>query len=354
MPERFGQLALERLPLLISFMAYAQLSSPIAPAKNLSELLTEWKPQLQQLEIQILSGIRSDIPLLTSVAEHILSSGGKRLRPALVFLSGALGSAHSEDLLVAAQVVEYLHTATLLHDDVVDQADLRRQQAAAHTIWGNEASVLTGDYLLSMAFHQLTGLGNLELLKLMSDTTTRMARGELLQLTRSFNSANEREYLEIITNKTACLFAAASQMGGILAGLPVNQTKALYDYGMQIGLAFQIVDDVLDYSDSHRTGKPVGTDLQERKITLPLSHLLDKASPRDHQQIKQILTATTITMDDVVHVTRLMKRYQSLHYALESGRQFVAQAQKSLQSLPQNRIRHTLEQIAGFVVQRDL
>ena len=123
-------------------------------------------------------------------------------------------------------------------------------------------------------------------------------------------------------------------MGGILAGLPVNQTKALYDYGMQIGLAFQIVDDVLDYSDSHRTGKPVGTDLQERKITLPLSHLLDKASPRDHQQIKQILTATTITMDDVVHVTRLMERYQSLHYALESGRQFVAQAQKSLQSLP--------------------
>ena len=213
---------------------------------------------------------------------------------------------------------------------------------------------MTGDYLLSMAFHQLTGLGNLELLKLMSDTTTRMARGELSQLTRSFNSANEQEYLDIITNKTACLFAAASQMGGILAGLPVNQTKALYDYGMQIGLAFQIVDDVLDYSDSHRTGKPVGTDLQERKITLPLSQLLDKASPRDHQQIKQILTATTITMDDVVHVTRLMKRYQSLHYALESGRQFVAQAQKSLRSLPKNRIRHTLEQIAGFIVQRDL
>jgi octaprenyl-diphosphate synthase len=181
-----------------------------------------------------------------------------------------------------------------------------------------------------------------------------MARGELLQLTRSFNSANEQEYLEIITNKTACLFAAATQMGGILAGLPVNQTKALYDYGMQIGLAFQIVDDVLDYSDSNRTGKPVGTDLQERKITLPLSHLLDKASPRDHQRIKQILTATTITMDDVVHVIRLMERYQSLHYALEIGRQFVAQAQKNLQSLPNNRIRHTLEQIAGFIVQRDL
>ena len=218
----------------------------------------------------------------------------------------------------------------------------------------DEASVLTGDYLLSMAFNQLTSLGDLELLKLMSDTTTRMARGELLQLTRSFNSANEQEYLEIITHKTACLFAAATQMGAILAGLPVNQTKALYDYGMQIGLAFQIVDDVLDYSDSNRTGKLVGTDLQERKITLPLSHLLDKASPRDHQRIKQILTATTISMDDVVHVIRLMERYQSLHYALESGRQFVAQAQKNLLSLPNNRMRHTLEQIAGFIVQRDL
>ena len=216
----------------------------------------------------------------------------------------------------------------------MDQADLRRQQAAARTIWGNVASVLTGDYLLSMAFHQLTGLGNLELLKLMSDTTTRMARGELLQLTRSFNSASEQEYLEIITNKTACLFAAASQMGGILAGLPVNQTRALYDYGMQIGLAFQIVDDVLDYSDSHPP-HPVGTDPQERKITLPLSHLLDKASPRDHQQIKQIPQQPLLN-DDVVHVTRLMERYQSLHYALESGRQFVAQAQKSLQSLPKS------------------
>jgi octaprenyl-diphosphate synthase len=205
-----------------------------------------------------------------------------------------------------------------------------------------------------MAFHQLTSLGNLELLKLMSDTTTKMARGELLQLTRSFNSANEQEYLEIITNKTACLFAAATQMGGILAGLPINQTKNLYDYGMQIGLAFQIVDDVLDYSDSNQTGKPLGTDLQERKITLPLSHLLDKASPRDHQHIKQILTATTITTDDVAHVIRLMERYQSLNYALKSGYHFVAQAQTTLQSLPNNRIRHTLEQIAGFIVQQDL
>ena len=151
-------------------MAYAQLSSPIALAKNLSELLTEWKPQLQQLEIRFSQIWR--YALLTSVAEHILSSGE---RQPLVFLSGALGSAHSEDF-GAAQVVETLHTTTLLHDDVVDQADLRRQQAAARTIWGNEASVLTGDYLLSMAFHQLTGLGNLELLKLMSDTTTRMAQ----------------------------------------------------------------------------------------------------------------------------------------------------------------------------------
>ena len=153
MPECFGQSALQYLHPSISFMAYAQRLSPIVPAKNLSELLTEWKPQLQQLENHILLGVRSDIPLLTSVAEHILSSGGKRLRPALIFLSGALGSAHSEDLLVAAQVVEYLHTATLLHDDVVDQADLRRQQAAARTIWGNEASVLTGDYLLLSLIH---------------------------------------------------------------------------------------------------------------------------------------------------------------------------------------------------------
>lgn len=335
-------------------MALAITSPQTVPAGSLNELLEDWQPLLQELEQTILSGIRSDIPLLTQVAEHILASGGKRLRPALVFLSGAFGHAQDNALMTAARVVEYLHTATLLHDDVVDQADLRRQRAAARTIWGNEASVLTGDYLLSMAFHQLTGLRNLEVLKLMSDTTTRMARGELLQLTRSYNSANEQEYLEIISNKTACLFAAATQMGGILAGLHEQQTRALYDYGMQIGLAFQIVDDVLDYSNSERTGKPVGTDLQERKITLPLSHLLDKASPRDHQAIKEILTAPTITQANVAQVIQLMQRYQSLSYSLESARQFVRKAQATLQPLPSTRTRQTLELIAGFIVQRDL
>jgi octaprenyl-diphosphate synthase len=320
----------------------------------INEIKASVEADFAKVNALILEQLHSDVEMVENVGQYIVDAGGKRLRPLLTLLAASAVGDVTDKHITFAAIIEFIHTATLLHDDVVDQADLRRQQAAARTIWGNEASVLTGDYLLSMAFHQLTTLGNLELLKLMSDTTTMMARGELLQLTRSFNSANEQEYLEIITNKTACLFAAATQMGGTLAGLPFNQTKALYDYGMQIGLAFQIVDDVLDYSDSNRTGKPVGTDLQERKITLPLSHLLDKASPRDHQRIKQILTATTITMDDVVHVIRLMERYQSLHYALESGRQFVAQAQRNLQSLPNNRIRHTLEQIADFIVQRDL
>jgi octaprenyl-diphosphate synthase len=333
----------------------AALSPVQKPApQNLNEILSNWRPQLRRLEQSILLGIRTDIPLLTRVAEHILLAGGKRLRPAMVFLGGAFGEFREERLQVAAQVVEYLHTATLLHDDVVDNADMRRKQQAARTIWGNEASVLTGDYLLSMAFHMLTKLRDPEVLKLMSETTTRMARGELLQLTRSYNSANEQEYLEIITNKTACLFASAIRMGGLLAGVQARQTQALYEYGMSVGLAFQIVDDVLDYTDSDNTGKPVGTDLQERKITLPLSHLLDKSSASEHQRLKEILASPVIQAEHVTEVIELMRSYGSLEYATEAARQYVRNAQQQLTTLPTSQARDSLHHIAGFIVQRNM
>ena len=183
------------------------------PLAGLEQILQPVSSDIEDLESQIISDIKTDISLLNNVTEHIIGSGGKRLRPTLVLLGAEMFTGVNEQVMQAAKVIEYLHTATLLHDDVVDGAETRRARQAVCRIWGNEASVLSGDYLFAMAFYQLTKMRNAEVLRLMSETTTRMARGELLQLTRSFEASDEEEYLEIIINKTACLFAAAIKTG---------------------------------------------------------------------------------------------------------------------------------------------
>lgn len=197
------------MPDLVSPLMNVPLTKTVTQTSSttvsLEHILKVVSTDIELLELKILNDVKTDIPLLNNVADHILSSGGKRLRPALVLLGAEMFDGVDERVMQAAQVIEYLHTATLLHDDVVDGAETRRAKQAVCKVWGNEASVLSGDYLLSMAFHHLTKLRNLEVLELMSETTTKMARGELLQLTRSFEAANEEEYLEIIINKTACL-----------------------------------------------------------------------------------------------------------------------------------------------------
>ena len=324
------------------------------PPVSLGHILKVVSPDIEELELQILSDIKTDIPLLNKVADHILSSGGKRLRPALVLLGAELFGGVDDRVMQAAQVIEYLHTATLLHDDVVDGAETRRSKQAVCRVWGNEASVLSGDYLLSVAFHSLTKLRNLEVLELMSETTTKMARGELLQLTRSFKTANEDEYLEIIINKTACLFATAIKMGALLAGAPAESAKNLYDYGMALGISFQIIDDALDYADENKTGKPVGGDLQERKITLPLSHLLKNANDDDRKRLDSILSQHEIEKPQIDEVIDLMQRYGSINYTLEISRNYSNEAKKSVENFPPTTLRQTLLEIADFIVSREL
>jgi octaprenyl-diphosphate synthase len=257
-----------------------------------------------------------------------------------------------ERVMQAAQVIEYLHTATLLHDDVVDGAETRRARQAACRVWGNEVSVLSGDYLLAMAFHRLTKLRYPEVLELMSETTTRMARGELLQLTRSYKTANEDDYFEIIINKTACLFATAIKTGALLAGASGKSADLMYDYGMAIGISFQIVDDALDYSDEKKTGKPVGGDLQERKITLPLSHLLEQANVRDRKRLDLILAQAIIEKPQIEEVTCLMKRYGSIDYTLAHSREYAAKAMQYIENFPDTELRQSLAGIADYIVSR--
>ena len=321
---------------------------------GLEQILHPVFSDIENLESQIISDIKTDIPLLNNVTEHIIGSGGKRLRPTLVLLGAEMFSGVNEQVIEAAKVIEYLHTATLLHDDVVDGAETRRARQTVCRIWGNEASVLSGDYLFAMAFYQLTKMRNAEVLRLMSDTITRMARGELLQLTRSFDASDEEEYLGIIINKTACLFAAAIKTGALLAGGSKDSADQLYEYGMALGIAFQIVDDALDYTDENKTGKPVGGDLQERKITLPLGQLLEKANDSDRRRLDQILTNQVVEKPQIEEVLNMMKNYDSIQYTLDCSRKYVFKAQRSLEKFPESSLRQTLFELADFIVSREV
>ena len=324
------------------------------PTSSLEQILQPISSDIENLESQIISEIATDIPLLNNVNEHILGSGGKRLRPALVLLGATMFKGVNEKVIQSAKVIEYLHTATLLHDDVVDGAETRRARKAVCRIWGNEVSVLSGDYLFAMAFYKMSKMRNSEVLRVLSDTTTRMARGELLQLTRSFEATDEEGYFEIIINKTACLFAAAIKMGALLAGGKLDSADRLYEYGLALGIAFQIVDDALDYSDENKTGKPVGGDLQERKITLPLSHLLEKTNDSDKRRLDEILSNRVIEKQHIEEVINMMKIYGSVQYTLNCSKKYALKAKRSLTKFPETGLSHTLFKLADFIVSREL
>jgi octaprenyl-diphosphate synthase len=322
---------------------------------EISRLLDEIKPQLAQVEAEIISHLSTEIPLLNEVGRYILSSGGKRLRPAIAIFASRMFLPSNGDVHKAAAALEYLHTATLLHDDVVDQADVRRSRKAARVLWGNQASVLVGDYLLATAFRSLTLIGNLQVLDTVSHATTLMAKGEILQLIRKFDTATEEDYLTIIIHKTACLFGAAAQIGGALSGADEAHQQALYAYGNDLGIAFQIVDDALDYvEDRSKVGKPLGVDLKERKVTLPLSRLLQVATPAEKTALMEILRKDAIDDDDVLEVVGLMGQHDVLPYTLDEARKYAERGKRRLDGLHGTGDALPLALLADFVVERDL
>jgi len=322
---------------------------------DIATLIDDVKPELARVEHEILRHLSTEIPLLNEVGKYILSSGGKRLRPAVAIYASKLFGGSEDAVVVAAAALEYLHTATLLHDDVVDEADTRRSQKAARLVWGNQASVLVGDYLLATAFRSLTLLGNAKVLDVISHTTTLMAKGEILQLVRRYDTATEADYLAIIVHKTACLFAAAAQIGGCYAGADPPQQQALYDYGNELGIAFQIVDDALDYVEERgKIGKPLGIDLKERKVTLPLSRLLRVGTAAEQTRVKDILGQPAVSDGNVHEVISLMTKHQVLPYTLEEARRYAGRAKVHLGPLPHGKPREALSHLADFVVDREL
>ncbi|MCZ6646477.1 MAG: polyprenyl synthetase family protein [SAR324 cluster bacterium] len=322
---------------------------------SINDLLSDIQDDLARVEENILGHLNTEIPLLNEVAQYILASGGKRLRPAILVLASRLFNFNGEAVYQAAGAIEYLHTATLLHDDVVDDADLRRARPAARKIWGNQASVLVGDYLLATAFRTLTLQGNLPVLDTISWTTSLMAKGEILQLIRQYDSATEAEYLDIIIHKTACLFAAAAKIGAVFGGARPEEQQALYDYGNEIGIAFQIIDDALDYAEEReKIGKPLGMDLKERKVTLPLSRLLKVAKPSERAVLDAVLQKESIDDEDVLTVVGMMRDHEVLPYTLGEARKFVEKGKSKLAMLPELPERQTLTELADFVVDREL
>jgi len=309
-------------------------------------------PDMRRVDGMIRQRLHSDVVLINAIAEHIVGGGGKRLRPALHVLAahaaGYEGDAHIE----LAAVIEFIHTATLLHDDVVDGSDLRRGRKTANAAWGNAASVLVGDFLYSRAFQMMVELDRMEVMRILADTTNSIAEGEVLQLLNIGKAeTSEAAYMQVIERKTAVLFAAATQLGGVLAGLPHAQCLALRRYGMELGSAFQIADDLLDYvSDSATLGKNIGDDLAEGKPTLPLIYAIERSTPMQAELLRNAITSQRLAALDVI-ITAI-RGTGALERTRAKAESHADAAHAALQGLPSSEYRDALAGLADYAVNR--
>lgn len=307
---------------------------------------------MQAVDEVIRSRLHSEVVLIRQVAEYIIGGGGKRLRPMLVILSaGAFGyrGRHHHEL---AAVVEFIHTATLLHDDVVDESALRRGQPTANSMFGNAASVLVGDFVYSRAFQMMVGVDNMRVLQVLADATNVIAEGEVLQLMNCRNAdIDEQGYLRVIRYKTAKLFEAATRLGAILGGGSQAEERAIADYGMHLGTAFQLIDDVLDYSGDHAAiGKNVGDDLAEGKPTLPLIYAINNGTPAQAALVRDAIEHGGL--NELAAVLEAIKTTGALEYARAQARAESRLACAALDSLRNSKCRDYLLQLADFAVTR--
>ncbi|MGN6237473.1 polyprenyl synthetase family protein [Dyella sp.] len=308
---------------------------------------------MQRVDTLIRTRLASDVVLINQIAEHIIAGGGKRLRPMLhVLAAGAAGYAGDKHIKLAA-IVEFIHTSTLLHDDVVDESDLRRGRKTANALWGNAASVLVGDFLYSRSFQLMVELDDMRIMRILADTTNTIAEGEVLQLLNIGNAdVDEAAYLAVIERKTAVLFAAATELGGLLGGLPQDQVTALRSYGMELGYAFQIADDLLDYvSDAGTLGKNIGDDLAEGKPTLPLIYALQSASAEQAQSLRHAIEHGGL--DSLDRIIASIRDSGALERTRARAEQHAHAARAALDVLPASAHRDALLALADYSVARN-
>jgi octaprenyl-diphosphate synthase len=323
-------------------------------AASIAPLVEATRPAMERVNELILDRAGSDVGMIPEVARHLIDSGGKRLRPMLTLASAAMcgyrGAAHVK----LAASVEFMHTATLLHDDVVDESELRRGKLAARMVWGNQASVLVGDFLLGQAFKMMVEVGSLEALDILSNAAAIIAEGEVMQLAAAKNMATtEDEYLAVITAKTAALFSAAAEVGPTIAGRGRDDRAAFRSYGTNLGLAFQLIDDALDYGGSSADlGKHVGDDFREGKITLPVVLSYRRGSEKDRGFWARVLVDGRIEDGDLDQAIALMRRYGAIDDTIDRARHFGVVARDALAPFPDSPWRSAMLEAVDFCISR--
>ena len=293
-------------------------------------------------------------PRIPEVTAHLVEAGGKRLRPMLTLAAAKMCGYGGRHHINLAATVEFIHTATLLHDDVVDESGQRRGRPTANLLWDNKPSVLVGDYLFARSFQLMVETGNLQVLDILSNAAATIAEGEVLQLTAAQNLATTEDiYLQVVRGKTAALFSAATQVGGVIADMPAPQVQALYDYGDALGIAFQIADDLLDYQgDVTATGKNIGDDFREGKLTLPVIKAIAKANPEERAFWVRTLEKGDQSDADLNHALHLIQTSDTLAETTDEAKKWAKTAKTALQQLPEHPIRPMLHDLAGYVVAR--
>lgn len=324
------------------------------PGEQLKLLLEIVGEEMGAVNRIILDKAVSDVDMIPELAHHLIDSGGKRLRPMLTIAAAKLSGYTGEHHIRLAAAVEFMHTATLLHDDVVDESDWRRGKKAARKIWGNQASVLVGDFLLGQAFRMMVDVGSLPALKILSNAAAVIAEGEVMQLAAAKQtSTTEDAYLAIIDAKTAALFSAAAEVGGAIAGRPAEELAALKSYGKTLGIAFQLVDDALDYAgDPNRLGKSVGDDFREGKITLPVILAFRRGSDDDRTFWQRTIVEGDIRDGDLEHAVQLMRRHKAIEATLERARTYGSIARDAIAVFRDSKMKQALLDVVDFSVSR--
>jgi octaprenyl-diphosphate synthase len=322
---------------------------------DLAQIFEPIRDDLERVEQEFVRHIQSRVALIPEMGKYLQKSGGKRVRPAVLLMAARLGGYSGERAVLNASVVEFIHTATLVHDDIIDGADTRRGRLAVHSRWGNDITVLLGDYLYIKSMAMALTQDSLEIVRLLCDVTLRMIEGELYQLTKTGDvDITEDEHFEIIRRKTAYLFGGCAQIGAVLGGVSKEHEAALREFGFNLGVAFQLVDDLLDYTADERSlGKPVGGDLREGKVTLPIIYLLQHGGEEADRLIRGVVSGRAVTKDQWRDILRMLREQRAPDQAYEKATEYATRAKASLDVFPPSREREALVALADYVLSRD-
>jgi octaprenyl-diphosphate synthase len=323
---------------------------------QIRDVFSAYKNDLQKVEKYINDNVHSDIKLIPEVAQHLINSGGKRFRPLMLLICARLCGYHGENRFPMATVMEFIHTATLLHDDVIDQASIRRGKTSANQIYGNAISILVGDFLCFKSYTLMTKVGSLNILKLISEMGDIMSEGEVFQLSKCGDiNMTEEEYLGIIEKKTAVLISASCATGAILCDATRGKIDALKQFGRNAGMAFQITDDVLDYSaKGEEFGKSIGKDLEEGKITLPLIFTIRQSTNEEKNKIKEIITRQKSSKRAVQDILRLIKKYKGIDSSLQIASRYISEAKSQLSIFNECPEKDHLITVADYILSRNV